>query len=48
MEIVILTGMSGAGKTEALKCFEDLGYHAIDNLPASLLVNVSELGERPR
>lgn len=44
MEIVILTGMSGAGKTEALKCFEDLGYHAIDNLPASLLVNVTELG----
>lgn len=47
LEIVILTGMSGAGKTEALKCFEDLGYHAIDNLPASLLVNVSELGDAP-
>lgn len=44
MEIVILTGMSGAGKTQALKCFEDLGYYAIDNLPASLLRNVVDLG----
>lgn len=47
MEIVILTGMSGAGKTEALKCLEDLGYYAIDNLPASLLVNIAELGTAP-
>ena len=35
--------MSGAGKTEALKCLEDMGYYAIDNLPASLLPNVIEL-----
>lgn len=47
MEIVILTGMSGAGKTEALKCLEDLGYYAMDNLPASLLVNIAELGSSP-
>lgn len=43
MEIVVLTGMSGAGKTQALKCFEDLGYYSIDNLPVSLLANVVEL-----
>ncbi|MHB8895832.1 MAG: RNase adapter RapZ [Candidatus Geothermincolia bacterium] len=43
MEIVVITGMSGAGKTQALKCFEDLGYYAIDNLPASLLANVVDL-----
>lgn len=47
MEIVIITGMSGAGKTAALKCMEDFGYYAIDNLPASLLVNVVDLsGEK--
>ena len=35
--IVFVTGMSGAGKTSALKTLEDLGYEAIDNLPVSLL-----------
>ncbi len=44
MEIVVITGMSGAGKTEALKCLEDIGYYAIDNLPASLLVKIADIG----
>tara|TARA_R110000787_G_scaffold16622_22_gene50724 strand:- start:61148 stop:62026 length:879 start_codon:yes stop_codon:yes gene_type:complete len=35
--IVIVTGMSGAGKSSALKVLEDLGYEAVDNLPLSLL-----------
>lgn len=35
--VVIVTGMSGAGKSQALKAFEDLGYEAVDNLPLSLL-----------
>jgi UPF0042 nucleotide-binding protein len=35
--IVIVTGMSGAGKTTALKTFEDLGWEAVDNLPLQLL-----------
>lgn len=43
VEILIVTGMSGAGKTAALKCLEDLGYFAIDNLPASLLGNVVDM-----
>lgn len=43
MEIMIVTGMSGAGKTEAMKCLEDLGYYTIDNLPASLLSNIVDL-----
>ena len=43
MEILVITGMSGAGKTQAMKCLEDMGYYAIDNLPASLLPNVIEL-----
>ena len=36
-ELVIVTGISGAGKASALKDFEDLGYHAVDNLPLELL-----------
>ncbi len=35
--VVIVTGMSGAGRTMALKAFEDLGYETVDNLPLSLL-----------
>jgi UPF0042 nucleotide-binding protein len=35
--VVIVTGMSGAGKSSALKALEDLGYEAVDNLPLSLL-----------
>lgn len=35
--VVLVTGMSGAGKSSALKCLEDLGYEAIDNLPLKLL-----------
>lgn len=37
MRIVIVTGMSGAGKTTALKIFEDAGFYSADNLPAPLL-----------
>jgi UPF0042 nucleotide-binding protein len=40
MKIVIITGLSGAGKTEALNDFEDIGYYCIDNLPAQLLLNL--------
>lgn len=36
-EVVIITGMSGAGKTVAIQSFEDLGYYCIDNLPPELL-----------
>ncbi|MDO4501979.1 MAG: RNase adapter RapZ [Coriobacteriia bacterium] len=42
-ELVILTGMSGAGRTEAMHVFEDLGYFCIDNLPAGLLGQVMDL-----
>ena len=37
--VLLVTGMSGAGKTSALKAFEDIGYEAIDNIPLSLLSN---------
>jgi len=42
-ELIIITGMSGAGKASALKAFEDLGYYAVDNLPVGLIENFAEL-----
>lgn len=36
-ELIIITGMSGAGKSVAVRAFEDLGYYCIDNLPPALL-----------
>ena len=40
---VVVTGLSGAGKTLALRCFEDLGFYCVDNLPAALLGTFAEL-----
>ncbi|MDR1796133.1 MAG: RNase adapter RapZ [Clostridiales Family XIII bacterium] len=37
MQIVILSGLSGAGKSLAVDCFEDMGYYCIDNLPPALI-----------
>ncbi|GEK90466.1 RNase adapter RapZ [Alkalibacterium kapii] len=37
LELVIITGMSGAGKTVAMQSFEDMGYYCIDNMPPNLL-----------
>ncbi|ETA74741.1 RNase adapter RapZ [Ligilactobacillus equi] len=42
-EVVVVTGMSGAGKTVATQSFEDLGYFCIDNLPPALLPKFLEL-----
>ncbi len=42
-DLVIVTGISGAGKASALKAFEDLGFHAVDNLPLELLREFSLL-----
>ncbi len=46
--VVVVTGMSGAGKTLALKALEDLGYEAVDNLPLSLLEALVRGGELTR
>lgn len=43
IQLVIITGMSGAGKTVAIQSFEDLGYFCVDNLPPSLLPKFLEL-----
>jgi len=43
MEIIIITGMSGAGKTQASKCLEDIGYYCIDNMPPALIKNFVDI-----
>jgi UPF0042 nucleotide-binding protein len=43
MDIIIITGLSGAGKSLAADCLEDLGYYCIDNLPPSLIGNFVDL-----
>ena len=47
MRLVIVTGMSGAGKSTALKILEDVGYFCIDNLPVPLMPKLYELLELP-
>jgi len=42
-ELVIITGLSGSGKGTVLKCLEDLGYYAVDNLPMDLMPTFAEL-----
>jgi UPF0042 nucleotide-binding protein csac_1160 len=43
MEIVIITGMSGAGKSHTINVFEDMGYNCIDNMPPALISKFIEL-----
>ena len=45
LHLVIVTGMSGAGKTVAIQSFEDLGYFTIDNMPPALLPKFLQLVE---
>jgi UPF0042 nucleotide-binding protein len=42
-QLVILTGLSGSGKSTVLKAFEDLGFYCVDNLPVALIPTFSEL-----
>jgi RNase adapter protein RapZ len=46
--VLLVTGVSGAGKSSALNALEDLGYEAVDNLPVSLLGRVVTPGDFPR
>ena len=43
---VILTGLSGSGKTQAIRALEDLGYFCVDNLPTQLIPTMAELSTR--
>ena len=48
VSFVILTGLSGAGKSHAIKCFEDLGFFCVDNLPTTLIPTFADLIARSR
>ena len=43
MKAIIVTGLSGAGKTQAIDCLEDLGYYCIDNMPPALIKSFIDL-----
>lgn len=43
---IVLTGMSGAGKSQAIRALEDLGYFCVDNLPIALIPTLAELSQR--
>ena len=43
MYLLIVTGLSGAGKSLALRCLEEQGYFCVDNLPSSMLQDFVEL-----
>jgi UPF0042 nucleotide-binding protein len=46
LETVIVTGLSGAGRSTAAKCLEDLGFFVVDNLPPELVATMIDLGSR--
>ncbi len=46
-EYLVVTGMSGAGRSTAAACLEDLGWFVIDNIPAALMTRVATLVDRP-
>ena len=48
LEIVVLTGLSGAGKSLAVRAFEDMGYFCVDNLPVALIPVFADLCARTR
>src|SRR5919201_847003 len=42
-DFVIITGFSGAGKSQAMACFEDAGYFCVDNLPPEMILSLADL-----
>lgn len=47
MEFIIVTGMSGAGKSQAIDLLEDIGFYCVDNVPPKLLAKFAELSMQP-
>ncbi|MBZ4646611.1 MAG: RNase adapter protein RapZ [Petroclostridium sp.] len=43
MRFVIITGLSGAGKSQAIRCMEDLGFYCVDNMPPALIPKFAEI-----
>jgi len=48
MELIIVTGLSGAGKSQAIHCMEDLGYYCVDNMPPALIIEFVKLANSGR
>lgn len=48
MKIIIVTGLSGAGKTRAMDVLEDMGYYCIDNMPPSLIKNFLDMAAKTK
>jgi UPF0042 nucleotide-binding protein len=46
IEVVVISGLSGAGRSTAARCLEDLGWFVVDNLPAELIGTMVDLGAR--
>jgi UPF0042 nucleotide-binding protein len=46
LELVLVSGLSGAGRNTAARCLEDLGWYVVDNLPPALLGTLADLGMR--
>ena len=46
MKIIIVTGLSGAGKTQAMDVLEDMGYYCVDNMPPSLIRNFLDMAAK--
>ena len=46
VSFVVITGLSGAGKSNAIKCFEDMGFFCVDNLPTTLIPTSADLVAR--
>ena len=42
MEILVISGLSGAGKSCAASCLEDIGYYTVDNMPAAIIPKFAE------
>ena len=42
MEILVISGLSGAGKSSAATCLEDMGYYTVDNMPAEIIPKFAE------
>ena len=48
MEVAVVSGLSGAGRSTAAKCLEDLGWFVVDNLPPALIPTMDDLGADTR
>ena len=46
MELIIITGMSGAGKSRVIDTMEDIGFYCVDNMPAKLISKFTELAKQ--